>query len=197
VSLYSYANYLGDGVTTQFSIPFPFLSKSHVKVYVDGSEKLLNSDYTVNIGSSRVEFTSAPAVGNSVKIYRLTPRAGSDRVVVFKDPSNLSAADLNNSDLQALYILQELLDRAQAYLRSEPADGTPSDPLDPLPELPERAEKVLAFDGAGQPSVAPITLTQLQLLAERNPIGLLANVTDYGLITDSTIVASADYGDLS
>ena len=197
VSNYSFANFTGDGSTTQFNLQFPFLSRSHVKVVIDGVTKVLNTDYTIDQTTGRLTFSSAPAAGASISIYRLTPRATGDRAVVFRDPSNLKADDLNNADLQQLYILQELLDRAQAALRSEPADGTPSDPLDPLPEVGERAERVLAFDEEGQPSVAPITITQLQLLAERNPIGLLADVTDYGLISDGTIVASADYGTLT
>jgi hypothetical protein len=196
-SNYSFANFTGDGSTTQFTLAFPFLSRSHVKVYVDGVAKVLNTDYTIDQSTGRVTFASAPAAAAEISIYRLTPRATGDRTVVFVDPSNLKAEDLNNADLQQLYITQELLDRAQAAIRSEPSDGTPSDPLDPLPEVADRAERVLAFDEAGQPTVAPVTLTQLQLLAERNPIGLLSDVTDYGLIADGVVVASADYGSLT
>lgn len=196
-SNYSFVNFTGDGATTQYTFQFPFLNRSHVKVYVDSVLKVLSTDYTIDASTGRVTFTVAPASGAAISIYRLTPRGESDRSVVFRDPSNLKAADLNASDLQQLYILQELLDRAQAAVRSEPVDGTPSDALDPIPEVADRAERILAFDIEGQPTVPAITLTQLALLVERNPIGLLTDVTDYGLLTDTVILASADYGTLS
>lgn len=195
-SNYSFANFTGNGSTTQFTIQFPFLNRSHVVVTVDGALKVLNSDYSLDVSTGRVTFVTAPTAGASIKIYRITPRAVGDRAVIFRDPSNLKAADLNNADLQQLYIIQEQLDRAQAAVRSEPADGTPSDPLDPIPEIAERAERVLGFDTAGQPTVPDITLTQLAVLAARNPIGLLPDVTDYGIISDTMVIASADYGTL-
>lgn len=196
VTKYSFETFTGNGSTTEFSLPFPFLNRSHVKVVVDGVTQALYADYTLDPSTGKVSFAVAPTSGAAITLYRLTPRGSYDRTVVFRDPSNLRAEDLNNASLQQLYIQQEEIDRRNASIRTEPADGTPSDPLEPLPESPQRAGRILAFDASGQPVVSSITLTQLQLLVELNPVALLTDVTDYGLISDSLVVASADYGTL-
>lgn len=194
VTSYSFRNFTGDGATSQFTFQFPFLNRAHIVVVVNGVIKTLNTDYTVNVTTSRVDFMTPPASGAAISVYRKTPRADTERVVVFRDPSNLRAEDLNNADLQQLFITQELIDRVGASVRSEPADGTPSDLLASLPPIAARAEKIFGFDLAGQPAVSPVTLTQLQLIAERNAVGLLPDVSDYGIISDSVVLVTTDYG---
>jgi hypothetical protein len=111
----SYAQYTGNGSTTTFSVPFPYLLKAHVKLYtgynvLDGtftSQLVDGVGYTWTSGT-QVQTTAAPAAGVVLTIIRDTP----DGVLLspWQDGSNLVADDLTTSDLQNLYVVQEQQD---------------------------------------------------------------------------------------
>lgn len=105
---YSPLNYTGNGTETEYSISFGYLAASHIQVTVNSVIKTQDVDYTVNVNTNKVVFTTAPTSGHTIKIERITPIADTSRTVVFADGSNLNATSLNNSALQNLYISQEL-----------------------------------------------------------------------------------------
>jgi hypothetical protein len=114
---FSYAQYTGNGSTTTFSVPFPYLLKAHVKVYLDlvietGVYSALLADGTGYAWTSntQIQTTVAPGVGVQLTVRRETPNGS--QVVVWNDGSNLIAEDLNISDLQTFYIVQEWVDYA-------------------------------------------------------------------------------------
>lgn len=98
----SYIDIPADGTTTLFSIPFGFIDRSHVDVLVDG----VSTAFSWNTNSS-VSVTPAPANGLIVRIKRTTPNTP---VVDFQDGENLTEADLDNVNLQSLYLSQESAD---------------------------------------------------------------------------------------
>lgn len=100
---YSYINYTGNGSTTQFSVPMPYIRKEHVYVYVNN---VAQSFTWVN--TTTVLLASAPANGAAVQVRRITPVLLP--LVDFTDGSTFVAADLDVSNLQHLYIEQELDD---------------------------------------------------------------------------------------
>lgn len=95
---------VSDGVQTSYSIPFPFLDKSHVEVLLDG---VLTEDFSW-LGSANISFPTAPASGVVVERHRTTP---AEPLTVFL-PGNLDTDDLNAAALQPLYLAQEARDRA-------------------------------------------------------------------------------------
>lgn len=112
----SYATYAGNGSTTTFSVPFPYLLKAHVKLYT--GYNILTGAYTTQLvdgthyswsSGTQVQLTTAPANGVTLTVLRDTPDAA--QLVPWQDGSNLTAADLNNADLQNLYVVQEQQDR--------------------------------------------------------------------------------------
>jgi hypothetical protein len=106
----SYNIYTANGSTDTFSITFGYLDPDHVVVTVDN----VPVDFTFP-SQSQVQITDGdPANGAKVKVYRVTPR--DVRKVVWQNASNLTAADLNTSDLQLLYILQESFDTVEDAL---------------------------------------------------------------------------------
>lgn len=119
---YSYAQYTGNGATTTFSVPFPYLLKAHVKVYLgfnilDGTYTSLlvdGTDYTWT-SSTQIQTTVAPANGVKLTVLRQTPNLLP--LVPWQDGSNLVADDLNTSDLQNLYVVQEQQDRNAAGIQ--------------------------------------------------------------------------------
>jgi hypothetical protein len=115
----SYATYTGNGSTTTFSVPFPYILKAHVKLYfgyslLDGSYTSLLAEGTNYTWSSatQVQLTTAPTVSQVLTIIRDTP--DSSQLVPWQDGSNLIAGDLNTADLQNLYVVQEQQDRNDA-----------------------------------------------------------------------------------
>ena len=125
---FSYAQYAGNGTTTTFSVPFPYLLKAHVKVYigynlVDGT---FTSELADGVGfnwtsGTQIQATAAPAIGQTLTVIRKTP--DTTQVVQWQDGSNLIADDLNTSDLQNLYVVQEQQDRNDAGINAAAASA--------------------------------------------------------------------------
>jgi hypothetical protein len=122
----SYAQYAGNGSTTTFSVPFPYLLKAHVKLYtgfsiISGTYTSLlvdGTDYTWT-SSTQVQLSVAPANGVTLTVLRDTP--DSSQLVPWQDGSNLIAEDLNIADLQNLYVVQEQQDRNDAGITQSTA----------------------------------------------------------------------------
>jgi hypothetical protein len=114
---YSYAQYAGNGSATTFSVPFPYLLKAHVKVYLGlvietGAYTTLLAEGTgyTWVSDTQVQVTAAPTAGVRLTVRRETPNGS--QVVAWNDGSNLIQDDLNISDLQSLYVVQEWIDFA-------------------------------------------------------------------------------------
>jgi hypothetical protein len=100
---YAFTAYVGNGVTTQYPVPFPYIRREHINAQVAGA----NATFTW-VNDSTIQLTVAPADGAEVQIRRITP-VGST-LVDFTDGSTLVASDLDASNLQHLFIEQELSD---------------------------------------------------------------------------------------
>lgn len=145
----SYANYTGDGVTTQYTIPCEYLAQSHLDIKVAGVTQTLGVNYTINTGTNKVVFSVAPTNGATILVRRLTPKATASRVVDFSSGAGLTEENLDTAALAALYIEQELSDRSDQTIRGPLNDGEIND----LPTKAVRASKLLGFDSSGQPQM--------------------------------------------
>lgn len=112
---YSYIEYVGDGTTKTFNIPFTYLKQADVKVYVGGTD----TAFTFT-SASVVSLATAPASGVVVRLARTTD--ASSRAVDFQDGSVLSESDLDTSADQVFKIAQEAIDKAGEGL-FKTADG--------------------------------------------------------------------------
>lgn len=107
---FSYTRDVGDGVKTVFTISFAgqdtgYINQTNVHVFVDGIEV----PFTINpTDPNKVYLSTAPALGADVLIRRIMPKniPYSD----FKNGNPFSQDTLNNTNLQQLYVVQELLD---------------------------------------------------------------------------------------
>ena len=108
------ANYTGNGTQTDFVVPFDYLKKSFVRVYLDSSTLLTGGDYGDTgadyyfLDKTTVRLKTAPADGVLVTIRRYT--SATERIVSFKDASLLKANDLDTSQLQSFHIAEEARD---------------------------------------------------------------------------------------
>lgn len=135
------------GSTAVFSVPFPYLDKTHVQVRVAGVLKAQGVDYTWPTDSTIQLSAGSPTAGTIVERRRVTPV---DPLTVFQ-PGNLDSGDLNVAELQALYVAQEASDDEQD--RNAAQWATPST----TPGLPGTGGTIakgvsgnfLAYDGGG------------------------------------------------
>ena len=131
----SFTQSVGDGTTRNFPVQFPYLSKAHVQLFVDGVQQPFT---WLNPGMIRAD--TAPPVGSVVTAQRVTPR---DTILVdFVDGSTLTETDLDTATLQTFFLSQEAFDLSNANLglkedgafsafnRRISDLGTPTDPAD-------------------------------------------------------------------
>lgn len=119
------ANYTGNGTQTDFVVPFDYLKKSFVHVYVDNDLTLLTggdygdtgADYYF-LDDTTIRLKTAPAEGEGIVVRRYT--SATERIVSFEDASILKATDLDTSQLQAFHIAEEARDNVKdAMLRDD------------------------------------------------------------------------------
>lgn len=107
------AFYTGDGATTDFTVPFDYLAKKFVRVFL-GVTILKGGDYGDTskdyyfLDKTKVRLKVPPQVGEVLTIRRYT--SATDRVVSFKDASVLKATDLDVSAVQTIHIAEEARD---------------------------------------------------------------------------------------
>ena len=93
--------FTGNGSTVLFSFTFPYLDSTDILVSVNGT---LTTAYTL-ANATTIQFTSAPANGAAVRIYRVTD---DDQLATsFLPGSAIRSQDLNESFTQGIYIAQE------------------------------------------------------------------------------------------
>lgn len=104
----SYVRRLGDGNTTSFTFSFTgqdegYIRESDIVVLVDGAP----ASFTL-LSFNTLELTTAPAYGSEIIIRRVMPK--NVPYADFQRGNNFGQEVLNNSFLQTLYILHEILD---------------------------------------------------------------------------------------
>ncbi|QHJ79504.1 MAG: hypothetical protein [Caudoviricetes sp.] len=108
---YTFTTNVGDGVSLAFPFSFAgadlgYIAKSNISVFVAGE---LVSNYTVPSNDpNKVYFTTAPAIGAEVLIRRIMPK--NVPYADFSRGNPFSQDTLNDTNLQQLYVVQELLD---------------------------------------------------------------------------------------
>ena len=100
----SIINYVADGSTNQFQIPFTYISQSHVVVTVNDTAATITF-----INATTVNIAATPASGAKVRIKRVTPATA---LVDFTDGSTLFEADLDLAHQQNRLIAEESRERA-------------------------------------------------------------------------------------
>jgi hypothetical protein len=85
------------GTTTDYAVPFDYLSEDYVKATVDG----VSAPFTF-LSSSMIRFTTAP--DGDLRIYRET---SATPLTTFSDGAVLRGADLNQGGKQSLHIAEE------------------------------------------------------------------------------------------
>lgn len=105
---YSTVSYVGDGSTTDFAIPFPYLQAVDIGVIVGSAV----TAFTFTTATT-VHISPAPINGAPVLIRRTTSKTLG---TVFQDGSVLGKLDLNSLGTQLIYVVQEAFDNTSNAL---------------------------------------------------------------------------------
>jgi len=152
---YSYEQTTAVGGSALVSVPFPYIDKSHVSLYLDG---VLATGYSWT-NDQTIQMPAPITGGVKQLVSRTTPMAA--LLAVFQK-GKFDETDLNQVNRQHLYLQQEaqdLLERGMLVPLGE--DGLT------LPTAEARAGYVLGFDEDGNPiptiaTLLPATITALQ-----------------------------------
>lgn len=149
--------YTGNGVTTVFAYSFLVLLAGDLAAKVGGTVKTQGVDFTVSgagvSSGGSVTFTTAPASGARVELYRETALA---RVTDYQDNGDLLAETVNR-DFDRIWLAMQEQGRDIGSTVRAPIGET----LAEMPAASTRANRLLAFDGAGAPEQSPFTTTQV------------------------------------
>ncbi len=139
--------YLADGEETEFTYPFPVFASEDIAVYFNGARQFSGFD-VAGAGATEggtVTFDGPPAEGIIVMLERRLPI---ERMTDFLEGGDFSARAINN-ELDFLIAAIQQVGRDQAPMLRYTDDEEPSEVN--LPGKAQRANKVLGFDGDGDP----------------------------------------------
>ncbi len=176
-------SYTGNGSTTNYSITFPYIATTDIKAQING---VATTAFSL-ANATTVAFSSAPANGASIILYRQTD----DTTIpaTFYAGSSIRSDDLNNNFTQTLYIGQETATRSLSTL-----GGTMTGDV----ALGQGAN--LSFEGSTD-DAHETTLTVTNPTADRtitlpNVTGTVVTTGDSGTVTSTMIadgtIAAAD-----
>jgi hypothetical protein len=95
------------GLTSTFSVPFPYLAKAHVEVYVNGALRSPTTYTWTTDSSITLSDTPSSLSGSRIRRTRKTPSA---QPLVDFVPGGIDPNDLDNVAKQMLYVVEEALD---------------------------------------------------------------------------------------
>ncbi len=170
--------YTGNGSTTLYSIPFPYIAQSDIKVRIDGIDTTAFSF----ANATTLSFNSAPANSSAILIFRQTDDASSPKQ--FSSGSALKADDLNANFKQNLFINQETVNQAASTLGASFTGN-----------INFGVGNNIVFEGATD-DAHETTLTTIDPTADRtvslpNVTGTLISSGDTGTITNTILAANS------
>jgi len=115
-----------DAGQTEFLFNFPYLEDEHVKVFVDGVEQTLTTNFTIQLTPTQAVILSNPTTaltgGEIVRVRRISDPAND--LVDFQNGSVLTEAELDRSYLHNRYLAEESAEQNDISLRVQAgADG--------------------------------------------------------------------------
>lgn len=154
---------------TDFPFTFPVFQSADLKVAIN--EVQLDSGYSV-IGGTE---TNIQGLATDARVVLDTPSSADDRITIWRETAVLRTSDYSesgdlrantlNTDLDRLTVYaQEQNERANRALSLAPGEFNTK--IGYLPRANQRADKILAFDTAGDPVVSKTSLPVFESQAE-------------------------------
>jgi hypothetical protein len=112
---YSIVDYVSDGSTVNYSVPFDYISQDNIYLYIDG---VININWTW-LNSNTIQLNSAAAIGKNIQIKRSSSIDA--RLVDYQDGSTITEEILDTDSKQAFFISQEVIDASNAVMSLDSA----------------------------------------------------------------------------
>jgi hypothetical protein len=146
---------VAEGVTqTSFAVPFEFFDDSDVNVYVDGTLKIITTDYTISGGAGSTGTVTISVTGGAGgSIVVLTRDITIERTTDFTAGADINRAALNTQLDTLTAIAADVRDQALRGLRVSDLEIAPSLVI---PSIDDRKNKTLVFNpSTGAPEAGP------------------------------------------
>lgn len=128
-----------------------------LEVYVNGVRVTQSGNWTLTLGSGSLTTLSRPILGSNASVVFGSAQSGTIDIVGARRPRRTSqfaenrgvtARDLNQVITDLIMTVRERWDRIPRTMLAPPGEN-----IGPLPSATSRANKLLAFDGSGNPEV--------------------------------------------
>jgi hypothetical protein len=112
----TFQDYTATASQTEFLFNFPYLEDEHVKVFVNGVEKTLTTDYTIQSSPAKKVILTTPATGGEVVRVRRISAPAVD-LVDFVNGSVLTESELDRAYLHNRYLAEESSEQNDVSMR--------------------------------------------------------------------------------
>lgn len=169
---------LPDPSNRQFEVDFPYISKDHISILVDGTETTFFSW----VNDARIQLDDPTSAGQVVTLIRETSPA--TRLVDYQTGSVLSEEILDKDSLQGFFLAQEANDIKEVALSRDGANNWDADNS----KLSNLADPISDTDGANKQWVLSATSQQV---ADANSARDLANQYKNQAISNASAAANS------
>ena len=192
-------SYIGNGISKNFAIPFPFLAQEHLKVY-----QLLNdvrterTDWTLSGGN--MVFETAPSENAQIVIIREVPLT---QETDYRENEILAAETLERNFDTLTMQVQQLKEQAERAVTVDIFDDTDTESLIPsirqsVSDAAEYAETAtLQAQNAAQSAVLSAQNATLATQKAQECIDTLAGKADLSLTASKTVKGLTQWADTS
>ena len=192
-------SYIGNGISKNFAIPFPFLAQEHLKVY-----QLLNdvrterTDWTLSGGN--MVFETAPSENAQIVIIREVPLT---QETDYRENEILAAETLERNFDTLTMQVQQLKEQAERAVTVDIFDDTDTESLIPsirqsVSDAAEYAETAtLQAQNAEQAALISTQKATLATQKAQECIETLANKADLSLTASKTVKGLTQWADSS
>ena len=105
-----------DPLQTEFAFNFPYLEDEHVTVFVDGVQKTLTTDFTIQTSPAKKVILNTPATGGEIVRVRRISAPAVD-LVDFVNGSVLTESELDRAYLHNRYLAEESSEQNDVSMR--------------------------------------------------------------------------------
>ena len=112
----TFQDYTADASQTEFAFNFPYLEDEHVTVFVNGVQKTLTTDFTIQTSPAKKVILNTPATGGEVVRVRRISAPAVD-LVDFVNGSVLTESELDRAYLHNRYLAEESSEQNDVSMR--------------------------------------------------------------------------------
>ena len=112
----TFQDYTASASQTEFAFNFPYLEDEHVTVFVDGVQKTLTTDFTIQTSPAKKIILNTPATGGEIVRVRRISAPAVD-LVDFVNGSVLTESELDRAYLHNRYLAEESSEQNDVSMR--------------------------------------------------------------------------------